>query len=86
MGKCMTCNYALYDGMCLAQGKFTMLDAPACDDYRPRIDVEASQLKAENAKLRELAQNLYRFSFDEYPDGTELNFAERLRELGIEVG
>lgn len=39
----------------------------------------------ENAKLRELVQSLYRFSFDEYPDGTELNFADRLRELGIEV-
>lgn len=39
----------------------------------------------ENAKLRELCASLYEFAMSEYPDGTELNFADRLRELGIEV-
>ena len=59
MSECRTCEYALYDGMCLAQGKFTLLDAPSCDDYKQRIDVEVSKLKAENAKLRKLVQKLY---------------------------
>lgn len=44
-----------------------------------------NELESENAKLRELVQSLYGFSFDEYPDGTELNFADDLRELRIEV-
>lgn len=39
----------------------------------------------ENSKLRELCASLYEFAMSEYPDGTELNFADRLRELGIEV-
>lgn len=42
-------------------------------------------LEAENAKLRELCVSLYEFAMSEYPDGTELNFADRLRELGVEV-
>ena len=46
---------------------------------------EYEKVVSENAKLRKLVQSLYRFSFDEYPDGTELNFANRLRELGVEV-
>ena len=85
MSQCMTCRYALYDGMCLAKGKFTALDAPACDTYAAHADVEASRLRAENRELRQLVQSLYRFSFDEYPDGTELSFADKLHELGIEV-
>ena len=40
---------------------------------------------AENEKLRELCASLYEFSMSEYPDGTELNFADRMRELGVEV-
>ena len=84
MSQCMTCRHALYDGMCLAKGKFTALDAPACDTYAEHTDVEASRLRAENRELRQLVQSLYRFSFDEYPDGTELNFADKLHELGIE--
>lgn len=42
-------------------------------------------LEAENAKLRKLCVSLYEFAMSEYPDGTELNFADRLRELGVEV-
>lgn len=42
-------------------------------------------LEAENAELRELCASLYEFAMSEYPDGTELNFADRLRELGVEV-
>lgn len=40
---------------------------------------------AENAKLRKLCFALYKFAYDEYPDGTELNFADRMRELEVEV-
>lgn len=46
---------------------------------------ESRALQAENAKLRELCVSLYEFAMSEYPDGTELNFADRLRELGVEV-
>lgn len=37
----------------------------------------------ENAKLRELCASLYEFSMSEYPDGTELNFADRMFELRV---
>lgn len=46
---------------------------------------DLEQAKAENAKLRELCSSLYEFAYDEYPDSAELNFADRLRELGVEV-
>ena len=42
-----------------------------------------SDLQRENAELRELCASLYEFAMSEYPDGTELNFADRLRELGV---
>ena len=45
----------------------------------------ACKAEAENAKLRELCASLYEFAMSEYPDGTELNFADRMRELGAEV-
>lgn len=50
-------------------------------------DVTESMGRVEErcAKLRELCSALYEFSYDEYPDSAELNFADRLRELGVEV-
>ena len=59
MSQCMTCRYALYDGMCLAKGKFTTLDAPACDTYAERTDVEASRLRAENRELCQLVADCH---------------------------
>ena len=50
-----------------------------------KVADELDELEADNAKLRELCASLYEFSMSEYPDGTELNFAYRIRELGIEV-
>ena len=53
-----------------------------------QIDIfrkETKALRAENAKLRELCAALYEFAYDEYPDSAELNFASRMRELGVEV-
>ena len=47
--------------------------------------VDYRHLADENAKLRELCASLYEFAMSEYPDGTELNFADRIRELGVEV-
>ena len=44
---------------------------------------EVMRLREKNAKLRELCASLYEFAMSEYPDGTELNFADRLRELGV---
>lgn len=43
------------------------------------------RLADENAKLRELCASLYEFAMSEYPDGTELNFADRMCELGVEI-
>lgn len=43
------------------------------------------KLLDENAKLRELCASLYEFAMSEYPDGTELNFADRMRELGVDA-
>ena len=49
------------------------------------LGVEIENLQSKNVKLRELCASLYEFAMSEYPDGTELNFADRMRELGIEV-
>ena len=43
-----------------------------------------SAIEDENAELRELCASLYEFAMSEYPDGTELNFADRMRELEVE--
>lgn len=51
-------------------------------DYAQAI----TSLRVENSKLRELCASLYEFSMSEYPDGVELNFADRMRELGITGG
>lgn len=40
---------------------------------------------SENDRLRELVRSLYKFSYDECPDSTELNFADELHELGVDV-
>ena len=53
---------------------------PACKNV-----ADLQEALDENARLRELCASLYEFSMSEYPDGTELNFADRLRELGVEV-
>ena len=54
-------------------------------EYLDAIASRAESEQAENAKLRELCSALYEFAYDEYPDSAELNFADRLRELGVEV-
>lgn len=59
MSKCLTCKFALYDGMCLAHGKYTTLDSPSCAEYLPEDWEIISRLKAENEKLRELANLEY---------------------------
>lgn len=43
------------------------------------------QLQAENEKLRELLAELYESAWLEHPSAFEHTYAERLRELGVEV-
>ena len=45
----------------------------------------ADRLQAENAKLRELVVDLYEMAYLEYPSAFKSAFADRMRELGIEV-
>lgn len=56
---CLTCRHALYDGMCMAKGKFTTLDAQACDQYAQTAHAELSRLRTENKRLRELVRAMY---------------------------
>lgn len=42
-------------------------------------------VRDENRRMRELLRGLYGFAYQEYPDSAEENFAEELRELGVEV-
>lgn len=47
---------------------------------------EVDRLQTENAKLRELVRDLYEMAYPEFPSAFEAEFADRMRELGIEVG
>lgn len=59
MSECRTCSFAAYDGTCLAKGKLTVLDAPACELYRSTAAAQIAELKCENAELRrELVRDL----------------------------
>ena len=51
-------------------------------------DVTESMGRVEErcARLRELCSAQYEFAYDEYPDSAELNFADRMREFGVEAG
>ena len=46
---------------------------------------EIKRLYEENDRMHGMLQRLYGFAYDENPDGAELNFADELRELEIEV-
>ena len=45
----------------------------------------ATELEAENAKLRELVRDMYEMAYPEYPSAFDAAFSDRMRELGIEV-
>lgn len=60
MSKCITCKYALYDGMCMAMGKFTVLDSDSCELYRPTQEYEIARLKREYERLHEIVARLSR--------------------------
>ena len=47
-------------------------------EYLPAIE-------AENAKLRELCADIYEMAYHEYPSAFEATFADRMRELRVEV-
>ena len=62
----------------------------ACEqDIAPEQAIAATlgtqDLQAENAKLRELVRDLYEMAYPECPSAFEAAFADRMRELGIEV-
>ena len=77
---CETCVYCSFAGNCDRYDKpLTSIEQPACDAY------EIHPLLTENAKLRKLCADLYEFAMDEYPEGTELTFADSMRDLGIDV-
>ena len=51
------------------------------------IDLRKSSqtYEAENAKLRELVADIYEMAYPEFPSAFDAAFADRMRELGIEV-
>ena len=53
--------------------------------HNQAIDRITETQRVENAKLRALCLALYEFAYNEYPDSAELNFADCMDELGIEV-
>jgi hypothetical protein len=53
--------------------------------YNESVERQIMTEQADNAKLWELCVSMYEFSMSEYPDGTELNYADRMRELGVDV-
>lgn len=53
---------------------------------RRKVQQDYIKLYGDNIKLRNMCAMLYDFAHDENPDGTELDFADKLRMLGIEVG
>lgn len=88
---CETCVYCSFAGNCDRYDKpLTSIEQPACDAY------EIHPLLAENAKLRELVadlmpvvcsgchERLCEMPKEEHPF-VECLFADRARELGIEV-
>lgn len=88
---CETCVYCSFAGNCDRHDKpLTSIEQPACDAY------EIHPLLAKNAKLRELVRDvmpivcngcherLCEMPKEEHPFVTCL-FADRMRELGVEV-
>lgn len=50
-----------------------------------RCNTDLDRLEDENAKLRELARELYEDAFMEYPSHFDKTYLSRLVELGVEV-
>lgn len=50
-----------------------------------RLFDKTLELGTENAKLRELVRDMYEMAYPEYPSAFEAAFADRMRELGVEV-
>lgn len=55
------------------------------NDGRVELCERICKLEAENAKLCELVLELYEMAQPEAPSMFEAEFADRLRELGVEV-
>ena len=61
------------------------IEAERLCDENEELRIENEKLQTENVKLRTLCLALYEFAYNEYPDSAELNFADCMDELGIEV-
>lgn len=64
----------------------TALERRNQGEMKARWQRTLDALKSENKRLRNFAQRLYAYAMDEYLDGTELNFADEARELGVHDG
>lgn len=51
----------------------------------PSLVAYVTKMETENAKLRELVRELYEIAQPEAPSMFEAEFADRMRELGVEV-
>ena len=77
---CETCVYCSFAGNCDRYDKpLTSIEQPACDAY------EIHPLLAENAKLRELVRDMCEWAYVDSSCDLEDRFADRMRDLGIEV-
>ena len=67
-----------------AQTGAQMISIEAHREVVRLLKVNNDGLRYMNMKLLRLVRQLYEFAFNEYPDAAEENFADELRELGIE--
>ena len=70
--------------------KYKILDDGVVDaiekcDVTDQFDAMTESLRAENAKLRELAREVYNDAVPEYPSHFVKTYQSRLVELGVEV-
>jgi hypothetical protein len=54
-------------------------------EYIGGMSDELDNAKAENIKLRELVRDMYEMAYPEFPSAFEAAFADRMREMGMEV-
>ena len=52
---------------------------------RGQYETVIADYRSEVAKLRELVRDMYEMAYPEYPSAFDAAFADRMRELGIEV-
>lgn len=65
-----------------------LTDQELAEQQKHEREMQASikALDDENARLRELVRDMYEMAYPEYPSAFYAAFADRMRELGVEVG